>query len=290
MTYGELKNATALLGFTTSLDEISDTAEAAFRAALSRALWQADALRPRIGTLFLTHRPDVNLADTPHFTLSAGAPVILRCPHAVAYWFEGCGQGSCEVHSGGGVTRLDWDKESGRRSFWGIVEGALEMRFSTETAGSVQDLGLYAGERGIPIPHGGGAYVAYPLTDRAADLLTLSEPPAVWRGDHYETLTDGYYVEPNGRLYLARNRPGSYRVRYRRAAPALPADAAEDTEIPLDGDVAELLPLLIAYYLLLDEEPEKATAYLTLYREGSQLVHRATVAAAPVGYRNTNGW
>ena len=66
MTYAELKASTALLGFTDTLDELSDTAEASFRAALGRAAVQVDALRPRTGTVFLTHAPAVNLTDEPH--------------------------------------------------------------------------------------------------------------------------------------------------------------------------------------------------------------------------------
>ena len=291
MAYAELKASTSLLGFTDTLDELSDTAEASFRAALGRAAVQVDALRPRTGTLFLTHAPAVNLTDEPHFTLAPGTPRTVSHPDAVAYWFEGRGVGTCEVTAGdGGVRRITWDAPETPASFWGIVGGGVTLVFASETGGSVENLGIYDGAGGVPIPHGGGAYVRYPLRDRAADFRALAEPPALWRDGAYETLTDGYETDHEGNLYLARSLPGSYRVHYLRAVPHIGEDFPEEGELPFDRDQAELLPLLIAYYLLLDEEPDKATEYMNLYREGAILVRRGASAVSPAAYRSVNGW
>lgn len=291
MTYAELKASTALLGFADTLDELSDTAEASFRAALRRAVIQADALRPRTGTLFLTHAPAVNLTDCPHFSLAPQVPRGFSYPDAVAYWFEGRGTGACEVTAGDGSTRhITWEAPETPAPFWGIVNGGVTLTFTSENGGSVENLGVYDGAEGVPIPHGGGAYVRYPLRARAADFRALAEPPAIWRGEEYETLTDGYDTDAAGNLYLARNLPGSYRVRYLRAAPVIGEDFREADELPLDRDQAELLPLLIAYYLLLDEEPDKATEYLNLFREGALLVRREVPAAPAAAYRSVNGW
>ena len=291
MTYAELKASTSLLGFTDTLDELSDTAEASFRAALGRAAVQVDALRPRTGTLFLTHTPAVNLTDEPHFTLAPGTPRTVSHPDAVAYWFEGRGVGTCEVTAGdGGVRRITWDAPETPAPFWGIVGGGVTLVFASETGGSVENLGSDVGAGGVPIPHGGGAYVRYPLRDRAADFRALAEPPALWRDGAYETLTDGYETDPEGNLYLARSLPGSYRVHYLRAVPHIGEDFPEEGELPFDRDQAELLPLLIAYYLLLDEEPDKATEYMNLYREGAILVRRGASAVSPAAYRSVNGW
>ena len=291
MTYAELKASTALLGFTDTLDELSDTAEASFRAALGRAVVQVDALRPRTGTLFLTHAPAVNLVDCPHFSLAPGAPRTFTASDAVAYWFEGRGGGTCEVTAGnGGVRHITWDAPETPASFWGIVSGGVTLTFSTENDGSVENLGLYDGTGGVPIPHGGGAYVRYALRDRARDFRALAEPPAVWQEGGYVTMTDGYDTDADGNLYLARRLPGSYRVRYLRAAPVVGDAAGDEDELPLDRDQAELLPLLIAYYLLLDEEPDKAAEYLSLFREGALLVRREATAASPAAYRSVNDW
>lgn len=291
MTYAELKASTALLGFTDTLDELSDTAEASFRAALGRAAVQVDALRPRTGTLFLTHAPAVNRIDEPHFSLTPGTPRTFSVSDAVAYWFEGRGVGTCEVTAGDGTTRhIPWDAPEAPAPFWGIVSGGVTLTFTSKTGGSVENLGIYDGVEGVPIPHGGGAYVRYSLRDRAADLRALAEPPAIWRDGAYETLTDGYETDADGNLYLARSLPGSYRVRYLRAVPRIGEDDPEESELPFDRDQAELLPLLIAYYLLLDEEPDKATEYMNLYREGAVLVRRSGSAALPAAYRSVNGW
>lgn len=289
MTYAELKQGTALLGFTDSLDELSDTAEASFRAALGRAMVQADALRPRTGTLFLTHAPARNLTDCPHFTLVSDMPHEVKVPDAVAYWFEGRGRGTCNILAGDGSERkIEWDAPDLPAPFWGIVGGGVTLTFRGE--GAVENLGVYDGADGVPIPHGGGAFVRYSLSARALDFRALAEAPAIWQGERYITLTDGYDTDSEGNLYLARNLPGSYRVRYFRTVPVIGEDFGEDDEIPLERDQVELLPLLIAYYLLLDEEPDKATEYLNLFREGALLVRREAVAGRAASYRSVNGW
>ena len=79
-------------------------------------------------------------------------------------------------------------------------------------------------------------------------------------------------------------------MRYFRTVPVIGEDFGEDDEIPLERDQVELLPLLIAYYLLLDEEPDKATEYLNLFREGALLVRREAVAGRAASYRSVNDW
>lgn len=290
MTPAELKTSTALLGFTDTLSDLSDTAEAAFWAALNRALRQVDLLRPRHGTLFLRHTPPVNLADTPHFLVAEGEEKRIVCPGAEGYYFEARGRGSCRVESESGILTLRIVDEETPQVFSGRVTGALTLLFSADADLEVRDLGIYGEvEEEAPLV-GGGACVGYDLSALAPDFAALSEPPARWDGTRYVSVPGGYYFEEYDRIYLERRLPGSYRIRYRRAVPTVDENWGDERELPLSPELCDLLPLCLAYYLLLDEEPAAAAEYRALYREHAAMLERAGNGGVPAAYESTNNW
>lgn len=290
MTPAELKTSTALLGFTDTLSDLSDTAEAAFWAALNRALRQVDLLRPRHGTLFLRHTPPVNLADTPDFRVPAGEEKRIACPGASGYYFEARGHGACHVESeSGAMTLLIVDEET-PQVFSGRVTGNLTLTFSSKADMEIRDLGIYGEGEEESALVGGGACVGYDLTVWAPDFAALSEPPARWDGTRYVSVPAGYYFEGYDRIFLERRLPGTYRIRYRRAMPQVDEGWGDDRELPLSPELCDLLPLCLAYYLLLDEEPTAAAEYRALYREHAAALARAGSGGIPAAYESTNNW
>ena len=68
-------------------------------------------------------------------------------------------------------------------------------------------------------------------------------------------------------------------------------DAGENnTEIVFDEEICSLLPLLVAAYIWIDDEPEKAQYYMNLYRERAAELERRTRSVAPVMMKNVYGW
>ena len=98
----------------------------------------------------------------------------------------------------------------------------------------------------------------------------------------------------NGRvIILPRESEGVYKVVYQRKPKRVevPEYVNEDeTVIDLDEELCTLLPLLIAYYIWVDDEPEKSEYYLTLYRERVVDFERRIKKTAPIAYNDINGW
>ena len=59
---------------------------------------------------------------------------------------------------------------------------------------------------------------------------------------------------------------GTYEVIYEKAPSRFKNEKDDDEDLPLDGDLCELVPLLVASYVWLDDEPDKAQHYGALYR------------------------
>ncbi len=135
-----------------------------------------------------------------------------------------------------------------------------------------------------------GAYILYELTAMAPDLACLTAPPALFSEEAYYPLSDGYMLEDGVRLYLLRSRPGVYRLEYRRRPPTVSADTPEDTVLSLDDEVCQLAVLLVAHDLLLDDDPDKAQVYLTLFRERYALLRGEAHTLSPALYRSVNDW
>ena len=202
MTLEECKHATTLLAFAEEMAEVHHTAEEAFFAALNRAIWQTDGVRPRTASILLHHT----------------APF-------------------------------------------------LEAQEVT--------------------PDG---YAKYDLGGLASDFMLMTQPPLQLTQKGHIFLRGGYFLENGRALYLPLEREGCYRITYRVTPPIVTAETPLDATLAMDEELCQMLPLLVAHYLLLDEEPEKAQQYLTLYREQYALVRANNVTAQGADYLTTNNW
>lgn len=202
MTLEECKSATILLAFAEEMSELHNTAEEAFFAALTRAIWQTEGVRPRTASLLLCHTHPFPLA-----------------------------------------------KEVGEDGF-----------------------------------------ARYHLDSLAEDFSSLAEPPLYLTPEGYVSLSGGYLWEGGRVLSLPCAKDGYVRILYRRCPQVFTPEMPLDSVIDLDEDLCQLLPLLVAHYLLLDEEPEKAAQYLTLYREQYALLRNNRVTNNGADYYSVNGW
>ncbi len=136
----------------------------------------------------------------------------------------------------------------------------------------------------------GASDVLYDLKHLGTDILSLTEPPQVLAEEGYRPLTHGYVLSGGTDLYLKRELVGEYRL-VCRLRPLIPDETNDpDTPLSLDEDLAVILPLLTAHYLLLDDDMEKANHYLALYREQYTLLATAETVRAPVRWRSVNNW
>ena len=119
----------------------------------------------------------------------------------------------------------------------------------------------------------GDGYNSYPIN--CEDFLCFAPSPVSKDGRNLISGQD-YFLEDGAEdkekvLLLKTDAKGEYRILYyRRLTPI--SDEDENAKIDLAEDICQILPLLIASYVWLDDEEEKSAIYRNLfYSEASQI-------------------
>lgn len=304
MTVSELYNSVAQLGFEDSLED-----DSRFIFAANRALLQVNALRPATSAYVINHKPMLNKVLVDTFTpIEKATELFFYANDVKAFYFEADGNGTVYFErynestakwvgfyhvefegNGGFVPQRGHIKDKGE-----FVTGAVRMHFVGEYLYSVKCVAMYehlysANENDVPAYE---AFIRYDISDLATDFLSLASPPII-EGEGITHLNQGYDVE-NGRIillpYSAR---GVFKVIYnKRPNPIVDTGASgnDDTVINLDDELCALLPILVASYVWMDDEPEKAQYYLMLYNERAVDIERRKFKAAPIQMKSVNGW
>lgn len=90
------------------------------------------------------------------------------------------------------------------------------------------------------------------------------ENPVRMQGDEYSRFAD-YEIEARRILVMDGSIRGDFSIYYNRIPTTITADTPDDFEIELDLSVHTILPLLMAYYVWLDDDERKATMYYNQY-------------------------
>ncbi len=136
----------------------------------------------------------------------------------------------------------------------------------------------------------GASDVLYDLRSLSSDIASLTEPPARPTEEGYLPLSRGYVLSGSHHLYLSRSIAGEVRLTC-RIRPFIPDETTPpETPLSLDEELCQLLPLLTAHYLLLDDDTDKANHYLALFREQYALLATAASVPAPTAWRSVNHW
>jgi hypothetical protein len=306
MKISELYNAVAKLGFMDSLEDIS-----AFFGAANRAMLQINALRPLTAILEIYHRGCENLAvgATHDIIMHTDSEITIDCTSgsAKAYYFEvnGCGRCNVEVYNSG-ESRWEIIKEIGfdTKSFapksgffkdedGEFVTSPVRLRFIGDYVYQIRNAALwgvlYSGnEEDIPAFT---EYVRYDLREIAEGFIELADNPFI---SSFTRITDDYIFESGAVLLLPRETARDVKIKYRKRPRMLVYnDHPEDDnaqEIDLDPELAELMPLLTAVYVLADEGDGKSEYYMQLYRERAAEIEIRKRSRDGASYENVTGW
>ena len=304
MTVAELYKSVAQLGFEDSLEY-----EDGFTYAANRALLEVNALRPTTSFCFINHRPLENKILKPTFDpILKTNELVFECTDVKAYYFECDGKGAMYVELYDDKART-WQKigmeslnSNGEYKPYkafiqkdGVfVNGSVRLRFTGEYLYSVKSVAMYGllyskEEEDIPAYE---AFTKYDISKKVSDFLSFKNPP-IEEDEGYRHINQGYQIEDNRILLLPYDRAGHYKVIYNRRPCPIEneGDLAEDTTvIDLDEELCALLPILIAAYIWMDDEPEKAQYYLSLYQSRVSFMLSYLKNPSPINMRSVNGW
>jgi hypothetical protein len=306
MTVSQLYNSVAQLGFEDSLEN-----DRRFIYAANRALLQVNAIRPATNAYLINHTPLENKADkTGYETIEVTEETYYTAESGKAYYFEVSGNGhlTIEYMKDGAWTACEHDYDlngNGFKAYRGMIKadgnsisGTVRLKFSGEYLFYIRNVAIYdrllsADPEDIPAY---GKYARYDISALADDFLGLATPPIIeYSSDNspLKYLSEHYDVE-NGRVILLLNSiKGLFKVMYNRKPKEIVNKgniSTDDTKIDLDEDLAALLPLLVASYVWLEDEPEKAQYYLSLYNDRAIDIERRKKEATPIKMINVTGW
>ena len=305
MTISELYKQVAQLGFEDSLED-NDR----FFYAANSALLQVNKLRPAIGNYLINHKPLENLVTESTFSsIEKLEDLTFEATDSKSYYFEADGNGFAYIEkyngeadewsifstinlssTGAFVAYKGFIKEGGN-----FVSGNIRIRFTGDYIYNVRNVALYRhlfSDNANDIP-AFQSYTRYDMKDLVDDFLALCCPP-IQEDAKNRVLNQEYEIEGNSVILIPYGNKGEYKVLYERNPARLEVqeDSVEEseTEIDLDEELCTLLPILIAAYVWIDDEPEKSQYYMNLYRERAADIERKTKYTAPVIIKSSNGW
>ena len=305
MTVGELYNQVVELGFEESIEDVDG-----FYDAVNRAILQVNNVKPAIGYYVINHRPLTNLVPNPTFEpIAKTDDLTFEAQGAKSYYFEADGKGDLYVElyddaeqSWRLIDNVKLDANHNFVAYKGFIKndgafvgGHIRLRFSGEYLYYVRNVALYdvlySGDRkDIPAYE---PFTRYDLRTLTGDFLGLYNQP-VSEGEEHATVVD-YEVEDGSVILIPYAKGGLYKIAYYRLRRAVinEGDTESTEEIDIDADLASIIPLLVAAYIWLDDEPQRSEYYMSLYEQRAGEIRAsllASVRTAPVKMKNRNGW
>lgn len=117
------------------------------------------------------------------------------------------------------------------------------------------------------------------------DLLYLLDTPSDISGREIR----GILINDPSHVSIPKEYRGVISFSYRAAAEEISEDSGDEDKIDISDELSPLLPLLVTYFLWLDDEPNIAKEYLREYERLSLDVKRITRGGA-ISYVDVNGW
>jgi hypothetical protein len=323
MTVSELYKSVAQLGFEDSLE--NDTR---FLLAANRALLQVNSLRPATESYTLLHYPPQNLLYVDHLNYKVNPPktCTFAAKNAKSCYFELYGKGSLtikaekivkEIVDGKETTRIEWDvldngevffdslqvspqkhflRKDNRFLDYSVYTGNIYFEFDGDYTCHLMNVAFYAEVTSENVndivPN--TEVISYDLSKLIPNLISVASPPYYIEDGETVPLRD-FEIADGHILRIPRVASDAYIIRYdRRLRPiSAPSTGGLDTSterVDIADDLAVLLPDLIAAYVWLDDEPEKAQYYLSLYQLNAATLESRKKTFDDAPFVSTNGW
>lgn len=303
MKINELYASVAELGFADSVEDIP-----AFFSAANRALLQINALRPLTAIADIFYRRPENLIQGANYEIyeyTTDPVIFMASGPAKAYYFEVMGEGRWQVELYNSKTG-NWDicpeQTFSTTSFTPIrgfvwedykfTDKPVRLRFFGDYAFQIRNAALWkyiysSDPNDIPAYE---KYAKYDLKKYDPNFIELCDNPFV---DGFTRLTGDYHFENNSILILPTSTEGEIKIKYKKSPRLLeyndsPAD--DTTEIELDPELVQLMPLLVAAYIWADEGDGKSQYYLDLYYRRAAEIEAKNRSRRGAEFKNITGW
>lgn len=282
MTFAELKRAVMDLGFDGEVDDGHILVTAA-----NLAVAQINRLRQRSESMILDRTPPASFVSFLRVTPDADTETGYEDTAMLS--FDVCGIGKYTVFCGGekiSVSAVECPEYRTDRFLFQKREN-VKLSFSGDLR--VRQLSFWGSpcvKSALAVPVFTGISLVYDmksLDQRISGILNL---PMDESGN---TLRGG--TVSGWRISVPPLENGTFTVCYTRRPSAVTLDSFEgDEEADVPDGAEDLLPLLVSYYVWLDDSPEKAQEYRRLYSEQAALYLASRRTPRSATQRTKNGW
>ena len=278
MTLRELSDEVCALGFD-SYARLDAALVYAARRALA-AIYRELRIASESKLLVTAKTPSSKVARLHH----KGGGVETLPLSGKAYAMTVSGVGCVTVYDGASSTKISFDTES--KIIKGFLRYGGKAVFSGSSSFDVFGIATWNetfGESVSSIPDG-DSFVRINARERIDNFSGFTSPLLDSQG---RPITSA--ILEDGMITLPSSFSGEIRVKYRRL-PEMPSLSEPDKEIDIPPEYEILLPLLSAFYILLDEDAEKAETYRRSYLEMLEGTKSSAYSLAQAGYVDVNGW
>lgn len=252
-----------------------------------------------IKPLQITHNPVKNLVSTQFSRLTQleEGEYKVGADGCKSYYFQVSGKGTCDIYVGSTlVDTLTIDNKQGFIEYKGLVENPLkekvELVFTTDYPMAIKNIALYSAtwETAEEV-QAYGEKVKYKLKELTDDFYMLDTTDIYFEGNSNPyTQTQEYWQEGNTVLVLNREQIGNYTIYYKAYPEQITIDTDDDYEMPIDDEVAVLLPLYMASQLYKDDDNGIATSYRNEFEVAFERLKNKANAPSAGEFISKSGW
>lgn len=307
-TWGEIKLATLQKMFAADGSNlVEDESTKDYLAAMPHACNEGLQLLSTAGkfivkSLVLAHNPIANMLPDSEskkmYQLVRGTKEF-STDGGHSWFFECMGIGKADIYLGSDlIDTVELNSKQAYKEYRGIVDNALDKSvrivFTCSYPIAIKNVAIYdaAFESVDDVPTF-AEKVRYKLTDYAKDFYMLDSEEIYYEGDSDTgryIRTSNFFQEGDTVLVLDRNTPGNYTIYY-KAYPEKITTATENSyELPIDDEVAVLLPLYMASQLYLDDDTTISQTYKAQFDLAFGMLANKPSTPSAETFTSESGW
>ena len=232
-----------------------------------------------VKAISINHMPSKNLVpEQTAVALNDGSSFTFSADGVKSIYFQYSGIGKAYITGGDEETEISIDSYGSfteiRGNYPNVSGNKVTIRFESDYPATVKNIALYKATfpsvDDVTLVPEYGRYVKYDLKSLASDFYNLFENSITYEGGIspvYLSTTD-YYRESDHILILPSNRPGMYTIYYHAYPVQITEETEEDYVLPIDPEIAALLPLYMASQLYMDDDLAIATTLRNQFEVG----------------------
>ena len=230
-----------------------------------------------VKAISINHMPSKNLVpEQTAVALNDGSSFTFSADGVKSIYFQYSGIGKAYITGGDEETEISIDSYGSfteiRGNYPNVSGNKVTIRFESDYPATVKNLAMYEAtfpedENGAKVPEY-GRYIKYDLKELATDFYNLFDNSINYEDGNIYLNTTDYYRESDHILILPSNRPGMYTIYYHAYPVQITEETEDDYVLPIDPDVAVLLPLYMASQLYMDDDLAIATTLRNQFEVG----------------------